>query len=226
MCNQLRKARATWARVRLLRTEKVSPHVVVKFYGGGTGRAAIALRQRDVGPFEDRLGKTRGVPHPRTLTDGKEAYAVEGARARVDLPEVEGCVERVWDAHTGGVHQHGLPAGDHGVRGDLPNSHRMQAGRAKEGSSSAPLVVGATNGPGRQMMQLDQNQTSNGHGPEYLSHWWCGSGESEGTLGLPTSGRLLRPPYGSFATIPAFCYSIFFWRVTLVGAWPRHTCVP
>ncbi len=67
----------------------------------------------------------------------------------MDLPEVDGCVGRVWDEHTCGVH-HGLSADDCGVRGNPPDSKRMQAGLAEEGSSTTPLVVGATDGPGRQ----------------------------------------------------------------------------
>ena len=58
----------------------------------------------------------------------------------MDLPEVDGCVGRVWDEHTCGVH-HGLLADDPGVHGDPPGSNRMQARQAKEGSSTAPLVV-------------------------------------------------------------------------------------
>jgi hypothetical protein len=57
----------------------------------------------------------------------------------VDLPKVDGCVGRVWDEHTCGVH-HCLSADDHG----------MQARQAEEGSSTTPLVMGATDGPGRQ----------------------------------------------------------------------------
>ncbi len=72
---------------------------------------------------------------------------MEGTRARVDFPEVEGCFGRVWDEHTCGVH-FGLPADNHSVCGDPPNSHQLQAGQAQEGSSPAPLVVGATHGPG------------------------------------------------------------------------------
>ena len=51
--NQLRKACATWARVgQVLQAENVSPRLVTKFCGGGTGRAA--LRQQDImGPFKD-----------------------------------------------------------------------------------------------------------------------------------------------------------------------------
>jgi len=67
----------------------------------------------------------------------------------VDLPEVEGCVGRVWDEHTCGVH-HGSSADNRSVRGNPPDSRRMQAGRAEERSSTAPLVVGAADGPGRQ----------------------------------------------------------------------------
>ncbi len=65
------------------------------------------------------------------------------------LPEVEGCVGRVWDEHTGGVH-HGPSTDDHGVCGDPPSFNRMQVGRAEKGSSTAPLVVGATDELGRQ----------------------------------------------------------------------------
>ena len=57
----------------------------------------------------------------------------------MDLPEVDGCVGRVWDEHTCGVH-HSSSADDHG----------MQARQAEEGSSTTPLVMGATDGPGRQ----------------------------------------------------------------------------
>jgi hypothetical protein len=52
----------------------------------------------------------------------------------VDLPEVKGCVERVWDEHTREVH-HSLLADDHSVCGDPPGSHRMQAqGKQKRGA--------------------------------------------------------------------------------------------
>ncbi len=67
----------------------------------------------------------------------------------MDIPEVEGRVERVWDEYTCRVH-HGSSADDRSVRGDPPDSQQMQAGRAEEGSSTAPLVVGATDGPGCQ----------------------------------------------------------------------------
>ena len=68
----------------------------------------------------------------------------------MDLPEVDGRVGRVWGEHTGGVH-HGPSTDDRGVRGDPPDLNRtMQAGRAEEGSSTTPLVVGATDGLGRQ----------------------------------------------------------------------------
>ncbi len=50
--------------------------------------------------------------------------------------------------HTGGIYL-GPSADDRGVRGDPPDSHRMQAERAEEGSGTAPLVVGAADGPGR-----------------------------------------------------------------------------
>ena len=63
------------------------------------------------------------------------------------IPKVEECVGRVWDEHTGGVH-HRLSIDNHDVCGDPPDSHQMQAGRVKEGSSTASLVVGATNGLG------------------------------------------------------------------------------
>jgi hypothetical protein len=66
----------------------------------------------------------------------------------VDLPEVKGCVGRVWDEHTRGVH-HSSSTDNRGVRGDPPGSNRMQAGREKEGGSTAPLVVGAAYGLGR-----------------------------------------------------------------------------
>jgi len=67
----------------------------------------------------------------------------------VDIPGVEGRVGRVWDEHAGGVH-HDPSTDDRGVCGDPPDLSRMQAGRAKEGSSPALLVVGATDGLGRQ----------------------------------------------------------------------------
>ena len=67
----------------------------------------------------------------------------------MDIPKVEGRVGRVWDEHAGGVH-HDPSTDDRGVRGDPPNLNRIQGGRAEEGSSTAPLVVGATDGPGRQ----------------------------------------------------------------------------
>ncbi len=67
----------------------------------------------------------------------------------MDIPKVEGRVGRVWDEDTCGVH-HGSLADDRSVRGDPPDSQQMQAGRVEEGSSTAPLVVGATDGPGRQ----------------------------------------------------------------------------
>ena len=51
--------------------------------------------------------------------------------------------------YVGGVYC-GSEADNRGVRGDPPDSTQMQAGRAEEGSSTAPLVVGATDGPGRQ----------------------------------------------------------------------------
>ncbi len=51
--NQLRKACAMGACVgQVLQAENVSPLLVKKFYGGGTGHAA--LRQQDImGPFND-----------------------------------------------------------------------------------------------------------------------------------------------------------------------------
>jgi hypothetical protein len=55
----------------------------------------------------------------------------------------------MWTEYVGGVYC-GSEADDHGVCGDPPNFTRMQAGRAEEGSSTAPLVVGATDGLGRQ----------------------------------------------------------------------------
>jgi hypothetical protein len=124
---QPRKARATWARVgQVLRAENVPPHVA----GGvlqsvGTGRAA--LWQQNMGPFNDLFGKSSGVPHPCSLPNGGEAQAAEGPRTRVDLPEVKGCVGRVWDEHTRGVH-HSSSANIHGVRGNPLGSNRMQAG--------------------------------------------------------------------------------------------------
>jgi len=69
--------------------------------------AGAVLRQRDVGSFEDRFGKSRGISYPRSLlSDSEEAYTmeveVEGPMTWVDLPEVKGCVGRVWDEHAGG----------------------------------------------------------------------------------------------------------------------------
>ncbi len=69
---QLRKARATWACVgQVLRAENVPPRVAAKFYKAVV--QAVLLRQRNVGPLNDHLGKPRGVPHPRSLPDGGEA---------------------------------------------------------------------------------------------------------------------------------------------------------
>ena len=56
--------------------------------------------------------------------------------AWVDLPEVKGCVERVWDEHTGEVYHSSL-ADDRGVCGDPPGSHRMQA-QGKKKSWAVP----------------------------------------------------------------------------------------
>ena len=50
--------------------------------------------------------------------------------------------------HTGGLY-HGTSADDCGVPGDPPNLTPLQLGQAEEGSSTALLVVGATNGLGR-----------------------------------------------------------------------------
>ncbi len=36
-----------------------------------------------MGPFEDCLGESRGVSHPRSQSDGKEAYAAEGPGAHL-----------------------------------------------------------------------------------------------------------------------------------------------
>ncbi len=93
--------------------------------GVGTGRAA--LWQQNMGPFNDLFGKSSGVPHPCSLPNGGEAQAAEGPRTRVDLPEVKGCVGRVWeDEHTRGVH-HSSSANIHSVRGNPLGSNRMQA---------------------------------------------------------------------------------------------------
>ncbi len=74
---------------------------------------------------------------------------MEGPRKQVDLPEVDGRVGRVWDEHTGGVH-HGPSTDDRGVCGNPPDLNQMQERRAEEGSSTILLVVGATDGLGRQ----------------------------------------------------------------------------
>ena len=68
-----------------------------------------------------------------------------GTELGVDLPKVGGCVEGTWNEDDGGVH-FGLPADNYCVRGDPPNSQRMQAGGAQEGGNTMPLVVGTANG--------------------------------------------------------------------------------
>ena len=49
--------------------------------GGGIGYTA--LRQQDMGPCKDCLGESRGVSHPCSQSDGKEAYAAEGPGAHL-----------------------------------------------------------------------------------------------------------------------------------------------
>ena len=141
---QLRKARATWARVgQVLRAENVPPRVAAKFYKavvqavllyGSETWVLSATALASLEGFHIRAAYRMAVRHkPR-----------RGPRHGWIYP-----VGRVWDEHTRGVH-HGSSADDCGVRSDPPDSHRMQAGRAEEGSSTAPVVVGATDGPGRQ----------------------------------------------------------------------------
>ncbi len=79
------------------------------------------------------------------MQDGQGEQAKEGTESGVDLPKVGGCVEGTWNEDDGGVH-FGLPADNYCVRGDPPNSQRMQAGGAQEGGNTMPLVVGTANG--------------------------------------------------------------------------------
>ena len=75
ICAQLRKARAALARVgQVLWADNVPPPPSRRgeVLQGGGPRCAT-LRQRNVGPLDDRSGKSRGVPHPCSLPDGGEA---------------------------------------------------------------------------------------------------------------------------------------------------------
>jgi hypothetical protein len=99
-----------------------------------------------------------GKPEPLGLVRVWQVLRAENVPPRVAAKFYKAVVQAVilngsktWVLSTTacGLH-HSLSADDHGVRGNPPDSKRMQAGRAEEGSSTAPLVVGATYGPGRQ----------------------------------------------------------------------------
>ena len=77
---QLRKARATWARVGQVLSSperKCLPSRCGQvLQGRGAGRASVC--QQDVGPLINSPGKAGGVPHLRCLSDGAKEQTVQG----------------------------------------------------------------------------------------------------------------------------------------------------
>jgi hypothetical protein len=91
----------------------------------------------------------------------------------------------MWDEYVGGIYC-GSETDDCGVRGNPPNFTQMQAGQAEEGSSTAPLVVGATDGLGRQ--QDNWLRRVMAQSKSHPAMWQRGSTR---TIGLGTPHALL-----------------------------------
>ncbi len=62
------------------------------------------VQKQDVGSEPGRHGQARGIPHPRGVSDGEEARALEGAGSSVGLPIVRGGAGGVWYAHHPALH--------------------------------------------------------------------------------------------------------------------------
>jgi hypothetical protein len=142
---------------------------------------------------------------------------MEGPKTWLDLPVVKGCVGRAWDEHTCGVH-HGPLADDRGVCGNPPGSHQMQAGQAKEGGSTTPLVVGTTDGLGRQRCNWNRRVMVRSKSHSAVRQ----RGKQRNNWAI-CKGAALPPPCSSFAATLMFCYSFSVWRVPLLGTWRQHT---
>ena len=129
----------------------------------------------------------------------------------MDLPEVKGCVGRVWDEHTCGVH-HGLSADDHGVRGNPPDSHRIP-GRASKRGEQYHTAGGGSNGwictfTFTWIRQVTVQRMSRS------AMWEWDAGEQ---LDYLQGGGFIAPP-------PTLCYSFLVWRVPLLGIGDDGMC--
>ncbi len=99
------------------------------------------IRQRDLESHDNRLGVAWGVPHLRSLPDGRETQAKEGTASRVGIPAVLWRLTGVRYGHHIALHWrqegHNLP-----IRGRLANLQGMQGRRTEEGITAATVVVG------------------------------------------------------------------------------------
>ena len=88
----------------------------------------------------------------------------------------------------------------------------------KEGGSTAPLMVGATDGPGHQRCNWIRRVLA-----QSTSHSAVRQQGNQKNNWAFYKGAASPPPCGGFAATLVFCYSFFVWRVPLLGMWRRHT---
>ncbi len=84
---QIKKARAIWARVgQVLTAENTPPKVSDKIYKAVM--QSVLLYEQDMEPHDYCLSTAQAVSHLRSLPNGRETQAEEGAASQVGLPVV------------------------------------------------------------------------------------------------------------------------------------------
>ncbi len=135
---QMRKARATWARVgQVLKSENASPFVAARFYQAVV-QAILLYGSESWVLSKTAMARLEGFHIRCAYRMAKEHRPKRGPdRVWIYLSTIGGCVEGVRDEADGGVHFNSSADG-RGVRSDPSDPRRMQTERAKE--SQYPVV--------------------------------------------------------------------------------------